>query len=62
MGDGEALPIAEAEGFREGEVGHRRRDARLRRREQLRRAVQLTPVRAHFGHCRCIDPTGLKPR
>ncbi len=62
MGEGEALPVAEPIGLRKGEIGDRRRHARVRRREQLRRAVQLTPVRAHFGHGRCIGRSGLKPR
>ena len=62
LGNGDALAVAEAKSLRQGQIRDRRRHTRARRREQLRRAVQLTPVRAHFGHCPCISRSGLKPR
>ena len=60
--DGDSLAIAEPQTFRQSEVGHRGGDARVGRREQLRRAVQLTPARAHFGHRPSIGLSGLKRR
>jgi hypothetical protein len=62
VGDGEALPVAEAQGLGKGEIGDGGGDARPRRREQLRRAVQLTPARAHFGHRLRIGQSGLRRR